>query len=64
MTKHKEKFHQNSATVKQPKADSEQSKKLLSHFKVEHLYDRKQIKAELKNRVAQKKCISEKFSIL
>ena len=53
--KNKEKFHQNSATVKQPKAVSGLSKQLLSNFQAEKSYDHKQLEAKVKNGVVYKK---------
>ena len=53
--KNKEKFHQNSATVKQPKAESGLRKQLLCSFQAENSCNRKQLEAEVKNGVANKK---------
>ena len=56
--KNKEKFHQNSATVQQPKAERGFSQHLLSDSQTENSCDSKQLKVEVKNGVAYKKtCI-------
>ena len=55
IAKNKEKFHQNSTTVKQPKAESGLSKQLLKNFHTENSWDRKQLEAEVKYGVAYKR---------
>ena len=50
--KNKEKFHQNSATVQQPKAERGFSQHLLSDSQTENSCDSKQLKVEVKNGVA------------
>ena len=49
------KFHQISARVKQPKNESKLSKQQLSNFQAENPCYRKQLKTEIKNRVAYNK---------
>ena len=51
----------NSATVKQPKAESGLGKQILSNFQTKNLCDRKQLEVEVKNGIAYKKCVSRKF---
>ena len=53
--KNKENFHQNSATAKQPKAESGLSNQLLSNFQAENSCDREQLEYEVKNGVAYEK---------
>ena len=55
--KNKEKFHQNSATVKQPKDESGLSKQLISNFQTENSCELEQLEAWVKNGVAYKKCV-------
>ena len=45
-------FHQNFATVKQPKAESGSSKQLPSNFQAENSCDRRQLEAEVETGVA------------
>ena len=60
--KNKEKIDQNPTTVKQPKTESELSKKLLYSFQSENSCDRKQLEAENKSEVAYEMRVSGKFS--
>ena len=60
--KNKEKIDQNPTTVKQPKTESELSKKLLYSFQSENSCDRKQLEAENKSEVAYEMRASGKFS--
>ena len=46
--KNKETFQENSATVKQPKAESGSSIQLLSNHQAENSWDRKQLETEVK----------------
>ena len=61
--KNKEKFHQNSASVKQPNAESWMSKQLLCSFQAENLCNHRQLEAEVKNGIFYKNFrVSGKFS--
>ena len=57
MIKKGKKIHQNYATVKPPKTESELSKQLLCSFQAENSCDCKQLEAEVKDGVYQKTCI-------
>ena len=61
--KNKEKFHQNSASVKQPNAESWMSKQLLCSFQAENSCNHRQLEAEVKNGIFYKNFrVSGKFS--
>ena len=52
--KNKEKLHQNSKTIEQPKAECGLFKQLLCNFQTDNLCDPKQLKTEVKNGAAYK----------
>ena len=61
--KNKEKLHQNSKTIEQPKAECGLFKQLLCNFQTDNLCDPKQLKTEVKNGAAYKiKRVTGKFS--